>query len=62
MERIEYFDYMGVAKKMGVPDITLRKIKKEVKKEFPRDKMMFELHTLRAIKSEVWRTQKQNQH
>ncbi len=48
MERIEYFDYRGLAKKMGVPDITLRKIKKEVKKEFPTDKMMFELHTLRA--------------
>ncbi len=44
MEKIEYFDYQKVAKEMNVPDTTLKKIEKEVKEEFPKDKMMFELH------------------
>ena len=55
MEKIEYFDYQKVAKEMGVSTATLKKIKRGVKKEFPEDKMMFELHVLRAIRSEYWR-------
>jgi len=51
---IEYFDYQKVAKEMNVPDTTLKKIKKEVKVEFPEDKMMYELHVLRAIRSKYW--------
>ncbi len=31
MEKIKYFDYRKVAKKMSVPDTILRKIEKEVK-------------------------------
>ena len=54
MERIEYFDYRRVAREMKIPFSTLRKIQKEVKKEFPSDKMMYELHVLRAVKSKYW--------
>lgn len=54
MRKIEYFDYQKVAKKMNVPDITLKKVEKEVKKEFPKDKMMYELHVLRAVRSKYW--------
>lgn len=54
MEKIEYFDYREVAKEMNVPDTTLKKIEEEVKKEFPNDKMMYELHVLRAVRSKYW--------
>ena len=54
MEKVEYFDYQKVAKALDMPDTTLRKIKKEVKEEFPKDKMMYELHVLRAVRSKYW--------
>lgn len=54
MRKVEYFDYEKVAKKMNVPDDILEKIKKEVKEEFPEDKMMYELHVLRAVRSKYW--------
>lgn len=54
MEKIEYFDYRKVAKEMNVPKTILNKIEKEVKEEFPKDRMMYELHVLRAIRSKYW--------
>ena len=54
MSKIEYFDYEKVANEMNVSDSILRKIEKEVKEEFPKDKMMYELHVLRAVKSKYW--------
>lgn len=54
MKNIEYFDYQKVAKGMNVPASILRVIERDVKKEFPSDKMMYELHVLRAIKSKYW--------
>lgn len=54
MKRIEYFDYRKVAREMKVPATILKKIEKEVKDEFPKDKMMYELHVLRALKSKYW--------
>lgn len=54
MEKIEYFDYQKVAKEMNIPNTTLKKIEKEVKKEFPTDRMMYELHVLRALRSKYW--------
>jgi hypothetical protein len=51
MEKIEYFDYRQAAKKMRIPESFLKKIEREVKKEFPSDKMMYELHVLRAVRS-----------
>lgn len=54
MEKIEYFDYRKVAREMKVPTVILKKIEKEVKAEFPKDKMMYELHVLRALRSKYW--------
>jgi len=54
MEKIEYFDYQKVAKQMKVPDSILKRIEKEVREEFPKDKMMYELHVLRALRSKYW--------
>ena len=54
MKEIEYFDYPKVAKELKVPATLLKEIEKAVKKEFPNDKMMYELHVLRAIRSGYW--------
>jgi len=54
MGKVEYFDYPKVAKEIRLPATLLRKIEKEVKKEFPNDKMMYELHVLRAVRSKYW--------
>ena len=54
MKKLEYFDYRKVATEIKVPDNVLREIEDEVKKEFPHDRMMYELHVLRAIKSKYW--------
>jgi len=59
MEKIEYFDYQRVAREMKVPDAVLKKIEKEVKEEFPKDKMMYELHVLRALNSKYWQKEYQ---
>lgn len=58
MEKIEYFDYQKVAREINVPDTTLEKIEKEVREEFPNDKMMYELHVLRAVRSKYWQKDK----
>lgn len=58
MEKIEYFDYKRVAKEMRIPAPVLKKIEREVKKEFPFDKMMYELHVLRAVRSKYWQKDK----
>lgn len=57
MQKVEYFDYQRVAQENHVPRIILKKIEREVKKEFPADKMMYELHMLRAVKSGYWQKQ-----
>ena len=45
------FDIERAAKRSGLPAKKVVKIKREVKKEFPNDKMMYELHVIRAIRS-----------
>jgi len=54
MEKLEYFDYRKLARRMKVPENIVKKIEKEVKDEFPNDRMMYELHVLRAINSRYW--------
>ena len=61
MEKIEYFDYKRVAKEMRVPNTIVRKIENEVEKDFPSDKMLYELHVLRALKSKYWLNEPINQ-
>jgi len=60
MEKIEFFDYKRLAKKMKVPNRIVEKIEKEVKKEFPSDRMLYELHVLRALKSKYWQNDSMN--
>ncbi|MBI5042458.1 MAG: hypothetical protein HZC10_01200 [Nitrospirae bacterium] len=54
MKKIEYFDYQKAAREMKMSAAILKKIEKEVRAEFPKDKIMFELHVLRAIRSGYW--------
>ena len=54
MGKTEYFDYEKVSREMGVPEDILKRIEEETRKEFPSDRMMFELHMLRAVKSRYW--------
>jgi hypothetical protein len=54
METLKYFDYQKVAGEIGISDVLMRQIEKEVKKEFPNDRMMYELHVLRALRSKHW--------
>jgi len=44
-----YFETRKKARDLGIDSRVYEQIKKEVKKEFPNDKMMFELHLLRAL-------------
>lgn len=48
---VEYFDYISVAKRCNITNGTLRKLEDLEHQEFPRDKMMFELHMLRILKA-----------
>ena len=61
METLKYFDYQKVAGETGIPDALVRQIEKEVKKEFPNDRMMYELHVLRALRSKYWLKKQKNQ-
>ena len=54
MEEIEYFDYYKVAEEMAITEDIVIKVENDVKSEFPDDKMMYELHVLRALKSRYW--------
>ena len=54
MEDIEYFDYYKVAEEMAIPQDIVMKVENDVKNDFSDDKMMYELHVLRALKSKYW--------
>jgi len=45
---MSYFDYQKVANEAGISKDNLDKICNDMRREFPRDDMMFELHVLRA--------------
>ncbi|MGH7845273.1 MAG: hypothetical protein ACREQW_08900 [Candidatus Binatia bacterium] len=45
---MKYFDYESVTREARIPEKKLRKLVKLVRREFPHDLMMAELHTLRA--------------
>jgi hypothetical protein len=52
-----YFETEKKALELGIKPDVYYQMKKDVKNEFPRDTMMFELHLLRAI-TEYSRTKK----
>ena len=43
-----YFDYEEVAREAHIPARKLEELRRLIKREFPRDEMMYELHLLRA--------------
>ena len=43
-----YFDYEEVAREAHIPARKLKELRRLIKREFPRDEMMYELHLLRA--------------
>ena len=51
MAKIEYFDYLKVARKKGISPARVKRLEREVKRDFAGDKMMYELHVLRALKT-----------
>jgi hypothetical protein len=46
--RMEYFDYISVAREGNLSDEQLRGIEEMVRRDYPDDPMLFELHVLRA--------------
>ncbi len=45
------FDIKKAAKEYGLSREQIAKIKREVRQEFPRDEVLYELHVIRAIMS-----------
>jgi len=45
------FDIKKVAREYDLSQEQVEEIKKEVRQEFPRDELMYELHVIRAIMS-----------
>jgi hypothetical protein len=45
---MKYFDYESVAREAKIPEEKLRKLVNLIRREFPHDPMMAELHALRA--------------
>jgi len=45
---VTYFDYEEVAREARIPPEKLDNLRSSVKREFPHDEMMYELHLLRA--------------
>ena len=52
------FDYKAAARAARISSATLKKIEMRVRREFPDDPMLMELHVLRAIRAEAGKKQK----
>ncbi|OGC19837.1 hypothetical protein A3J90_03990 [candidate division WOR-1 bacterium RIFOXYC2_FULL_37_10] len=49
--KIEYFDYLNEAQKNDLKDSVVKSLERQMRKKYPKDKMMFELKMLKAINS-----------
>ena len=45
---MRYFDYKKVAREASIPPAQVARLCKMIRKDFPADDMMYELHVLRA--------------
>ena len=45
---MRYFDFEKLAREAGIPTDKMGELCKSIRREFPRDDMMYELHVLRA--------------
>lgn len=48
---MRYFNYAAVARQAKIPARDLARLRAMVRREFPRDQMLFELHMLRICAS-----------
>ena len=48
---MEYFDYQQVAAEAGITPTQLAQIVESIRREFPEDLMLLELHVLRACRA-----------
>lgn len=48
---MEYFDYEAVAREAGISAEELDELASTMRRDFPHDEMMFELHLLRACRA-----------
>ncbi len=48
---MDYFDYQGVAREAGLNPDQLRQVMEAVRRDYPSDPMLFELHVLRACRA-----------
>ena len=48
---MRYFDYETVAQDAGIAADALQELRRLIRKEFPHDEMMYELHLLRACRA-----------
>ena len=45
---MRYFDYEKAAREAGITEEQLKEVCASIRREFPKDDMMYELHVLRA--------------
>ena len=45
---MEYFDYQSVANEAGITPAQLAQITERIQRDYPEDRMLYELHVLRA--------------
>ena len=45
---MRYFDFEKLARDAGIPADKMEELCQSIRREFPRDEMMYELHVLRA--------------
>ncbi|KPJ73747.1 MAG: hypothetical protein AMS14_06390 [Planctomycetes bacterium DG_20] len=45
---MRYYDFETVAREAGIPQAKMNVLRDVIRREFPRDDMMYELHMLRA--------------
>ncbi len=48
---MDYFDYQAVANEAGLTSEQLQQIAEAVRRDYPSDAMLFELHVLRACRA-----------
>ena len=47
---MEYYDYERIAREAGISPGDLERLCRLIRREFPRDDMMYELHVMRACR------------
>ena len=51
MQDMEYFDYESIAREAHLTEEELRQLAETVRRDYPSDRMLFELHLMRACRA-----------